>query len=110
MCRKYLTFYKWCECSEEAGDSTCSEVRRNSCPGVSVETVYMQCYCNSHATRSFDSVRKTLKKEAKERRKSEQSSLKSEKSSLSRRLLQSYKWRAPRLEGLRLQCLRCLRL
>ncbi|OQE80590.1 hypothetical protein PENNAL_c0045G08012 [Penicillium nalgiovense] len=66
MCRQYFTLYEWCQCEEDAGNSVCAAHRRNGCPGVSIETVHMYCFCNSHATRGFKSEKETRKKESKE--------------------------------------------
>ncbi|EKV15973.1 hypothetical protein PDIG_23280 [Penicillium digitatum PHI26] len=73
MCRQYFTLYEWCQCEEDAGNSVCAAHRRNGCPGVSVETVHMHCFCNSHATHGFKSEKETRKKENKMRRRSEDS-------------------------------------
>ncbi|KAJ5201692.1 uncharacterized protein N7498_006355 [Penicillium cinerascens] len=88
MCRQYFTLYEWCHCEEDAGNSVCSGHRRNSCPGISIETVHMHCFCNSHATRSFKSVNQT--------KKVGQDSM-DEKASFRRRWFQWYQWRVSRL-------------
>lgn len=94
MCRQYYTLYEWCQCEEDAGNSVCAGVRRSSCPGVSVETVHMQCFCNSHATRGFKSEKQTRKAENKTRRRSQESL--DEKASFGRRWYQWYQWRGLR--------------
>ncbi|KAJ5207069.1 hypothetical protein N7491_002299 [Penicillium cf. griseofulvum] len=94
MCRQYFTLYEWCQCEEDAGNNVCAAHRRNSCPGISVETVHMHCFCNSHATRGFKSENETRKKENKVRRRSQDSL--DEKNSLRRRWYQWYQWRGLR--------------
>ncbi|OQE11806.1 hypothetical protein PENVUL_c002G07311 [Penicillium vulpinum] len=87
MCRQYFTLYEWCQCEEDAGNSVCAAHRRKGCAGVSVETVHMHCFCNSHATRGFKSEKETRKKENKARR--SQDSL-DEKDSFGRRWYQCF--------------------
>ncbi|KAJ5225212.1 hypothetical protein N7468_006437 [Penicillium chermesinum] len=95
MCRQYYTLYEWCHCEEEAGQSACAGQHRSSCPGVSVETVHMQCFCHSHATRGFKSEKKTRRQEEKKLRRQSQESF-DEKSSFGRRWYQWYQWRGLR--------------
>ncbi|KAJ5966412.1 hypothetical protein N7481_013126 [Penicillium waksmanii] len=102
MCRQHFTVYEWCHCESDAGYSVCGGARRDSCPGVSIETVHMHCFCNSHASRGFKTEKKSLKQEDKWRRRSQQSQASSssgsldEKSSLGRRFSQWYQWRGLR--------------
>ena len=103
MCRQYYTLYAWCHCEEDAGQSVCSGQRRNSCPGISVETVHMHCFCNSHASKGFKTEKKSRKQEDKWRRRSQQSQTSSsssgsldEKASMGRRWYQWYQWRGLR--------------
>ncbi|KAJ5895375.1 hypothetical protein N7495_007066 [Penicillium taxi] len=86
--------YEWCQCEEDAGQSICAGYRRNTCAGVSIETVHMHCFCNSHATRGFKSEKKSRKQDEKIRRRSEDSM--DERASLGRRLYQWYQWRGIR--------------
>ncbi|CAI7662084.1 unnamed protein product [Penicillium glandicola] len=94
MCHQYFTLYEWCQCEENSGNNVCAAHRRNGCPGISVETVHMHCFCDSHATRGFKSEKQTRKKENKLRRRSEDSL--DEKDSLRRRWYQWYQWRIQR--------------
>lgn len=64
MCRQYFTLYAWCQCEEDAGHEVCGGRRHERCPGTSIETVYMQCFCNVHATKGFKSEKKSSKKRA----------------------------------------------
>ncbi|KAJ6015675.1 hypothetical protein N7540_010266 [Penicillium herquei] len=91
MCRQYYTLYEWCHCEEDGGQSVCSGHRRNSCPGISIETVHMHCFCHTHATRGFKTEKQTRKEAEKNRRRSQESL--DEKSSLGRRWYQWYQWR-----------------
>ncbi|KAJ5778314.1 hypothetical protein N7520_001560 [Penicillium odoratum] len=91
MCRQYFTLYEWCHCEEAAGNSVCTGQRRNSCTGISIETVHMHCFCNAHAAKGFKTEKKTRKEEEKMRRRSQESL--DEKSSLGRRWYQWYQWR-----------------
>ncbi|KAL2832417.1 hypothetical protein BDW59DRAFT_139211 [Aspergillus cavernicola] len=62
MCRQYLTQY-WCQCELDAGYQTCSSSMQNSgCPQLAYETVHMQCFCNSHATKKFKTEKQHQKK------------------------------------------------
>lgn len=100
MCLQSDTIYIWCKCEEtDHNPSLCSASRRNTCPGLTVETVYMHCYCNFHATKPFKSEKKGRKAEEKHKRRQSQDSLDSasEKSSLRRRLYQWYQWRGLRV-------------
>ncbi|KAJ6079999.1 hypothetical protein N7467_009752 [Penicillium canescens] len=94
MCRQYFTFYEWCQCEEDAGQSVCAGHRRNNCPGVSIETVHMHCFCNGHATQGFKSEKQTRKEENKAGRRSQDSM--DEKASFGRRWFQWYQWRGLR--------------
>lgn len=94
MCRQYFTLYEWCHCEEDAGHTVCAAHRRNNCPGVSIETVHMHCFCNLHATRNFKTEKQTQKEE-KTRRRSQESL--DEKASTGRRWYQWYQWRGLRL-------------
>ncbi|KKK14590.1 hypothetical protein P175DRAFT_0439589 [Aspergillus ochraceoroseus IBT 24754] len=65
MCRQYLTLYSWCHCEEDAGYQACSARKENGCPGTAVETVHMQCFCNVHATKKFQTEKQALKKKSR---------------------------------------------
>ena len=62
MCRQYLTLYVFCQCEEDAGHHACADRKRSDCPGVSIETVYMQCFCNAHATKGFKTEKQSGRK------------------------------------------------
>ncbi|KAJ5480911.1 hypothetical protein N7539_006805 [Penicillium diatomitis] len=91
MCRQYYTLFAWCSCEEDAGYTPCTGLRLNNCRGVSIETVHMHCFCNSHATRGFKTQKEIRKEERKIRRQSQDSL--GEKASLGRRLYQWYQWK-----------------
>lgn len=96
MCRQYFTLYEWCHCEEDAGQTVCAGHRRNSCPGISIETVHMHCFCNSHATRGFKTEKKTRKEERSQRRSQDSLDEKMSLGSLGRRWYQWYQWRGLR--------------
>ncbi|OJJ33172.1 hypothetical protein ASPWEDRAFT_115404 [Aspergillus wentii DTO 134E9] len=53
MCRQYFTMYEWCQCEEDAGQTLCTSRKQQSCPGISIETVHMQCFCHTHSTKGW---------------------------------------------------------
>ncbi|KAE8373220.1 hypothetical protein BDV26DRAFT_285313 [Aspergillus bertholletiae] len=61
MCRQFFTIYEWCHCEEDSGHELCAARRRDMCPGTSIETVHMQCFCNQHASKGFKSEKKAQK-------------------------------------------------
>ncbi|KAE8148394.1 hypothetical protein BDV25DRAFT_158352 [Aspergillus avenaceus] len=61
MCRQFFTIYEWCHCEEDTGHELCAARRRDNCPGTSIETVHMQCFCNQHASKGFKSEKKAKK-------------------------------------------------
>ncbi|KAL3475300.1 hypothetical protein BJX99DRAFT_229997 [Aspergillus californicus] len=80
MCRQHLTQY-WCQCEQDAGYEACgSGTQIDGCPELTYDTVYMQCFCNSHATKKF----KTEKKHQRHERKKSRSSLSSNDTASSR--------------------------
>ncbi|OJJ46379.1 hypothetical protein ASPZODRAFT_32645, partial [Penicilliopsis zonata CBS 506.65] len=72
MCRQYLTFYEWCRCEEDSGHTSCASGRSQRCRGVSIETVHMHCFCNTHATTKWVTEEKGFKRDRQQKRRAEQ--------------------------------------
>ncbi|KAL5360128.1 hypothetical protein BJX96DRAFT_149812 [Aspergillus floccosus] len=66
MCRQFFTLYEWCQCEEDAGQEVCGGHIQAGCPGTSIETIHMQCFCNLHATKGFKSEKKSKKRSSLE--------------------------------------------
>lgn len=62
MCRQYYAVYEWCRCEESAGHTLCTSDKRDSCPGVRIETIHLHCFCYKHATTSWMTEKKSRKK------------------------------------------------
>lgn len=80
MCQQYYTIYDWCSCEQMAGNALCSSNIDHDCPGVSIETAHMYCFCNWHATKGWKTEHQIMKRQRKHQKKLQKRGSLSEKS------------------------------
>jgi hypothetical protein len=63
MCTHYTEIYTWCNCREDGPSIRCTVYNvEQGCTRVNNETVQLQCYCNTHATKSWKLCQKVKQK------------------------------------------------